>query len=153
MENPCCQTILDLPCQAWRTKKPITISMCRYQLRIKIQTVIVQPFWIHFLTKLHGGMFLSEIFCNVLYVTLLLRPFASKNLISHSIYWTYPWSWLFQFFCNCRSVSNLQHYCRVCNTQLNSCKQSRIHAEGKKHEKRLAYLKFCFENGKKLLSN
>ena len=45
-----------------------------------------------------------------------------------------------------RSVSNLQHYCRVCNTQLNSCKQSRIHAEGKKHEKRLAYLKFCFEN-------
>lgn len=46
-----------------------------------------------------------------------------------------------------RSVSNLQHYCRVCNTQLNSCKQSRIHAEGKKHEKRLAYLKFCFENG------
>ena len=42
----------------------------------------------------------------------------------------------------------MQHYCRVCNTQLNSCKQSRIHAEGKKHEKRLAYLKFCFENGK-----
>ena len=54
---------------------------------------------------------------------------------------------LMNFFCNCRSVSNLQHYCRVCNTQLNSCKQSRIHAEGKKHEKRLAYLKFCFENG------
>jgi hypothetical protein len=50
-------------------------------------------------------------------------------------------------------VSNLQHYCRVCNTQLNSCKQSRIHAEGKKHEKRLAYLKFCFENtgGKALI--
>merc|ERR1739838_1145851 len=45
-----------------------------------------------------------------------------------------------------RSVSSFQHYCRVCNTQLNSCKQSRIHAEGKKHEKRLAYLKFCFEN-------
>ena len=33
---------------------------------------------------------LSEIFCNVLYVTLLLSPFASKNLISHSIYCTYP---------------------------------------------------------------
>lgn len=39
----------------------------------------------------------------------------------------------------------LQHYCRVCNTQLNSCKQSRIHVEGKKHEKRLAYLKFCLD--------
>ena len=35
-------------------------------------------------------VFLSEIFCNVLYVTLLLRPFASKNLISHSIYCTNP---------------------------------------------------------------
>ena len=52
-----------------------------------------------------------------------------------------------------RSVSNLQHYCRVCNTQLNSCKQSRIHAEGKKHEKRLAYLKFCFENDGKAITN
>eukprot|EP00493_Phyllostaurus_siculus_P015749 UN15992 len=34
-----------------------------------------------------------------------------------------------------------QHFCRVCNTQLNSCKQARIHVAGKKHEKRLAYLK------------
>ena len=41
--------------------------------------------------------------------------------------------------------SALQHYCRVCNTQLNSCKQARIHVEGKKHEKRLAYLKFCLD--------
>ena len=39
----------------------------------------------------------------------------------------------------------LQHYCRVCNTQLNSCKQARIHVSGKKHEKRLAYLKFSLE--------
>jgi len=39
----------------------------------------------------------------------------------------------------------LQHYCRVCNTQLNSCKQARIHVTGKKHEKRLAYLKFSLE--------
>ena len=43
------------------------------------------------------------------------------------------------------SVSALQHYCRVCNTQLNSCKQARIHVSGKKHEKRLAYLKFSLE--------
>ena len=41
--------------------------------------------------------------------------------------------------------SALQHYCRVCNTQLNSCKQARIHVAGKKHEKRLAYLKFSLE--------
>jgi len=41
--------------------------------------------------------------------------------------------------------SALQHYCRVCNTQLNSCKQARIHVTGKKHEKRLAYLKFSLE--------
>ena len=40
----------------------------------------------------------------------------------------------------------LQHYCRVCNTQLNSCKQARIHVAGKKHEKRLAYLKFSLES-------
>merc|ERR1719340_224894 len=42
--------------------------------------------------------------------------------------------------------SALQHYCRVCNTQLNSCKQARIHVAGKKHEKRLAYLKFSLES-------
>ena len=42
-------------------------------------------------------------------------------------------------------TSALQHYCRVCNTQLNSCKQARIHVTGKKHEKRLAYLKFSLE--------
>jgi len=41
--------------------------------------------------------------------------------------------------------SALQHFCRVCNTQLNSCKQARIHVAGKKHEKRLAYLKFSLE--------
>ena len=41
--------------------------------------------------------------------------------------------------------SALAHYCRVCNTQLNSCKQARIHVTGKKHEKRLAYLKFSLD--------
>lgn len=44
-----------------------------------------------------------------------------------------------------RSAPKLSHYCRVCNTQLNSCKQSTIHVEGKKHAKRLEYLKFCVE--------
>jgi len=40
----------------------------------------------------------------------------------------------------------LLHYCRVCNIQLNSCRQAKIHSEGKKHEKRLSYLKFCLES-------
>ena len=40
----------------------------------------------------------------------------------------------------------LQHYCRVCNIQLNSCRQAKIHTQGKKHEKRLTYLRFCIEN-------
>ena len=46
-----------------------------------------------------------------------------------------------------RSTPNLQHYCRVCNTQLNSCKQAQIHTDGKKHEKRLSYLKFSLGTG------
>merc|ERR1712223_1371396 len=46
-----------------------------------------------------------------------------------------------------RFAPNLQHYCRVCNTQLNSCKQAQIHTEGKKHEKRLSFLKFSLETG------
>ena len=49
--------------------------------------------------------------------------------------------------------SALQHYCRVCNTQLNSCKQARIHCTGKKHEKRLAYLKFSLETSEAVTSN
>ena len=47
-----------------------------------------------------------------------------------------------------RSSSNLQHYCRVCNTQLNSCKQVKIHVSGKKHEKRFNYLKYSIETSK-----
>ena len=47
----------------------------------------------------------------------------------------------------------LQHYCRVCNTQLNSCKQARIHVAGKKHEKRLAYLKFSLETSEAVNSS
>ena len=35
----------------------------------------------------------------------------------------------------------MQHYCRVCNIRLNSCRQAKIHADGKKHVKRLHYLK------------
>lgn len=42
--------------------------------------------------------------------------------------------------------NNLQHYCRVCNIQLNSCRQAKIHSEGKKHDKRLSYLRFCLES-------
>ena len=49
--------------------------------------------------------------------------------------------------------SALQHYCRVCNTQLNSCKQARIHCTGKKHEKRLAYLKFSLETSEAVTNN
>ena len=49
--------------------------------------------------------------------------------------------------------SALQHYCRVCNTQLNSCKQARIHVAGKKHEKRLAYLKFSLETSEAVTSS
>ena len=49
--------------------------------------------------------------------------------------------------------SALQHYCRVCNTQLNSCKQARIHVTGKKHEKRLAYLKFSLETSEAVSNN
>ena len=45
-----------------------------------------------------------------------------------------------------RSSSSFQHYCRVCNTQLNSCKQVRIHIAGKKHEKRYNYLKYCIDS-------
>ena len=48
--------------------------------------------------------------------------------------------------------SALQHFCRVCNTQLNSCKQARIHVAGKKHEKRLAYLKFSLETSEAVTS-
>ena len=44
--------------------------------------------------------------------------------------------------------NNLQHYCRVCNIQLNSCRQAKIHSEGKKHDKRLSYLRFCLESSK-----
>ena len=43
---------------------------------------------------------------------------------------------------------NLQHYCRVCNTQLNSCVQAKIHSQGKKHDKRVSYLRFCLESSK-----
>jgi len=50
-------------------------------------------------------------------------------------------------------TSALQHYCRVCNTQLNSCKQARIHVTGKKHEKRLAYLKFSLETSEAAVNN
>jgi len=50
-------------------------------------------------------------------------------------------------------TSALQHYCRVCNTQLNSCKQARIHVTGKKHEKRLAYLKFSLETSEAVTSS
>merc|ERR1719464_1801798 len=49
--------------------------------------------------------------------------------------------------------SALQHFCRVCNTQLNSCKQARIHCTGKKHEKRLAYLKFSLETSEAVTNN
>ncbi len=53
----------------------------------------------------------------------------------------------------CRGPSQpsptLQHYCRVCNIQLNSCRQARIHQEGKKHQKRLKYLKMCIETSKR----
>merc|ERR1719361_3228026 len=49
--------------------------------------------------------------------------------------------------------SALAHYCRVCNTQLNSCKQARIHVTGKKHEKRLAYLKFSLETSEAVNNN
>ncbi|XP_040572481.1 uncharacterized protein [Lepeophtheirus salmonis] len=43
------------------------------------------------------------------------------------------------------SDASLDHYCHVCNTQLNSCKQTRIHVNGKRHEKRLIYLKYALE--------
>ena len=51
-----------------------------------------------------------------------------------------------------RTNPNLQHYCRVCNTQLNSCRQVNIHVGGKKHEKRFNFLKFSIESGMKLFS-
>ena len=41
----------------------------------------------------------------------------------------------------------LTHYCRVCNIQLNSCRQAKIHSEGQKHSKRLNFLKLCIEAG------
>ncbi|XP_059086516.1 uncharacterized protein LOC131883156 isoform X1 [Tigriopus californicus] len=44
-----------------------------------------------------------------------------------------------------RNSSNLNHYCRVCNTQLNSCKQVNIHISGKKHQKRFNYLKYSID--------
>lgn len=47
-----------------------------------------------------------------------------------------------------RNLSNLNHYCRVCNTQLNSCKQVKIHISGKKHQKRFNYLKYSIDTGK-----
>ena len=43
--------------------------------------------------------------------------------------------------------SALQHYCRVCNIQLNSCRQAKIHSEGKKHCKRVNFLRLCIESG------
>lgn len=46
-----------------------------------------------------------------------------------------------------RTNPSLQHYCRVCNTQLNSCRQVGIHVGGKKHEKRFNFLKFSIESG------
>ena len=41
----------------------------------------------------------------------------------------------------------LSHYCRVCNIQLNSCRQAKIHSEGKKHCKRVNFLRLCIESG------
>ena len=41
----------------------------------------------------------------------------------------------------------------MCNTQLNSCKQAQIHTDGKKHEKRLAYLKFSLDTGNKMVTS
>ena len=41
----------------------------------------------------------------------------------------------------------LSHYCRVCNIQLNSCRQAKIHSEGQKHSKRLNFLRLCIESG------
>ncbi len=32
------------------------------------------------------------------------------------------------------------HYCYVCNTQLNSCKQALLHCSGKRHRKKLQFL-------------
>ena len=65
-----------------------------------------------------------------------------------------PYMYLF-FRSNSQCLVNpcLLHYCRVCNIQLNSCRQAKIHSEGKKHEKRLSYLKFCLESSKNPRSN
>uniref|UniRef100_A0A915L3Y5 C2H2-type domain-containing protein n=1 Tax=Romanomermis culicivorax TaxID=13658 RepID=A0A915L3Y5_ROMCU len=32
------------------------------------------------------------------------------------------------------------HYCYICNTQLNSCKQALLHCQGKRHKKKLEFL-------------
>lgn len=55
------------------------------------------------------------------------RPRARKHCCHHDVL---------------SACSGLLHYCRVCNTQLNSCKQVNIHVGGKKHGKRLNLLKF-----------
>ena len=69
--EPYCQTIpRDWP---WRpNQKPIIICMWQRETKVIVSIVIVQPFWIHFPTKLHGGMLTSYIVksCNM-YVTLL----------------------------------------------------------------------------------
>uniref|UniRef100_A0A0K2TY20 C2H2-type domain-containing protein n=1 Tax=Lepeophtheirus salmonis TaxID=72036 RepID=A0A0K2TY20_LEPSM len=46
---------------------------------------------------------------------------------------------------NTNGSKAIPHYCKVCNIQLNSCRQAEIHANGKKHDKRLQYLHFCME--------
>ena len=51
---------------------------------------------------------------------------------------------MFLFFC--RLVTDLKHYCRVCNTELNSCRQTKIHVSGKKHNKRLSYLEYSIKS-------
>lgn len=43
----------------------------------------------------------------------------------------------------------LPHYCRVCNIQLNSCRQAKIHSSGKKHHKRLQCIQQCWEKSRK----
>lgn len=43
-------------------------------------------------------------------------------------------------------LPGLPHYCLVCNIQLNSCRQAKIHSEGKKHYKRVHCLKLCMES-------
>jgi len=66
---------------------------------------------------------------DICFCSKFLNPFSSSFGNSHLV-----------------TPNNLQHYCRVCNIQLNSCRQAKIHSEGKKHDKRLSYLRFCLES-------